>query len=83
MESTLQRAEDLSDRDDYRLPTVRQLTRSIGKEAVSLHMKLTQGKKTNVWRVLNSKLVIWESSGTKKSALAVDRSPKLVARRVA
>jgi DNA-binding LacI/PurR family transcriptional regulator len=65
------------------LSTVRQPTKLIGKEAVSLLLSLIQGKKTKIRRVLKTKLVIRESSGNRKLACAGGRSPKSVARQVA
>ena len=65
------------------LSTVRQPTKLIGKEAVSLLMNLIQGKKTTIRHVLNTKLVIRESSGKRKSARAGNHSPKSVTRHVA
>ena len=52
------------------LSTVRQPTTLIGKEAVGLLLKLMQGKKTGIRRILSTTLVIRESSGKKKRALA-------------
>jgi LacI family transcriptional regulator len=45
------------------LSTVRQPTTSIGKEAVRLLLRLMQGKKAHIRRVLKTELVIRESSG--------------------
>lgn len=56
------------------LSTVRQPSALIGKEAVSLLMKLMQGKKADIRRVLNTTLVIRESTGKKAPARAVIRS---------
>ena len=65
------------------LSTVRQPTKLIGREAVSLLLKLMQGKKTNIRRVLKTKLVIRESSGRNKSARTLNRRPKSATHRVA
>jgi LacI family transcriptional regulator len=65
------------------LSTVRQPTKLIGKEAVGLLLKLMQGKKTSMNRVLNTKLVIRESSGKKKNARVAYRSPRVIARQEA
>jgi LacI family transcriptional regulator len=61
------------------LSTVRQPAKLIGKEAVSLLLKLMQGKKTGIRRVLNTKLVIRESSGKKKQVGANNRLPTEIA----
>jgi DNA-binding LacI/PurR family transcriptional regulator len=50
------------------LSTVRQPTTLIGKETVGLLLKLMQGKKTDIRRILSTTLVIRESSGKKKHA---------------
>jgi DNA-binding LacI/PurR family transcriptional regulator len=65
------------------LSTVRQPTKLIGKEAVSLLMSLIRGKKTNIRHVLNTKLIIRASSGKKKVVRATDRSAKSMSRQVA
>jgi DNA-binding LacI/PurR family transcriptional regulator len=62
------------------LSTVRQPTKLIGKEAVSLLLKLMQEKKANIHKVLDTKLVIRESSGKKNHARAGDGSSRPVAR---
>ena len=62
------------------LTTVRQPTTMIGKEAVSILLKLMQGKKTNIRRVLNTKLMIRASSGRTKVARPGNRSSEPVAR---
>jgi DNA-binding LacI/PurR family transcriptional regulator len=49
------------------LSTVRQPTTSIGKEAVNLLLRLMQGKKPTIRRVLKTELVVRESSGKKKN----------------
>ncbi|MCX6145247.1 MAG: GntR family transcriptional regulator [Ignavibacteriales bacterium] len=56
------------------LSTVRQPTSMIGKEAVSLLLKLMQGKNVSIRRVLKTKLVIRGSSGRKKVTRVGERS---------
>jgi DNA-binding LacI/PurR family transcriptional regulator len=59
------------DRGEYApvsLSTVRQPTNKIGKEAVTLLMKLMEGKATRIRRILKTELVIRESSGKKNGA---------------
>jgi LacI family transcriptional regulator len=65
------------------LSTVRQPTKLIGKEAVNLLMDLIQGKKSNIRHVLDTRLVIRESTGKKKPARAGERSTKSMNRQVA
>jgi DNA-binding LacI/PurR family transcriptional regulator len=63
-----------------RLSTVRQPTSKIGKEAVDLLLKLMQGKKASIRRVLKTELVIRESSGKKSSASGNNSLLKSIAR---
>ena len=71
------------DRGEYapvRLSTVRQPTSMIGKEAVDLLLKLMQGKKASIRRVLKTELVIRESSGKKTSPRGSNSMLKSIAR---
>ena len=71
------------DRGEYApvsLSTVRQPTSMIGKEAVNLLLKLMQGKKAHIRRILKTELVIRESSEKKRYARASNGAPKSIAR---
>jgi LacI family transcriptional regulator len=62
------------------LSTVRQPTSMIGKDAVALLLKLLQGKKTSLRRVLKTELVIRESSDKQKPGRAGGRPKKPITR---
>jgi DNA-binding LacI/PurR family transcriptional regulator len=62
------------------LSTVRQPASMIGKEAVDLLLKLMQGKRVGIRRVLKTELVVRESSGKKKTVPVSSRSARVLTR---